>query len=238
MYIKYMCFNEKASITAFSIGSVCLGYTIYKKMYIFSILYVTIVLMQLLEYYAHLALDTKNAAMNKHTAMAGFILIIIQPIIWALYVCYAHSEDKNIQNMILFMSIMFILFSVFLFNTIEKADAFRYTYLNEKCSSSICRLKWNFLSGSIIGSFVFLAFYIFLFAYAYYQVLQNKMESMTVFPVTVSLIVLSIIYMILLDKISSGKELLSGFGSIWCFLCVFIGPLMIAFPKMAFNYPV
>lgn len=238
MCIKYMCFNKTASITAFAIGSVCLGYTIYKKMYIFSVLYVTIVLMQLLEYYAHLSLNTKNAVMNKHTAMTGFILLIIQPIIWALYVCYAHTKDKNKQNVILIVSIMFILFSVFLFNTIEKADAFKYTYLNEKCNSSICRLKWNFLSGSIIGSFVFLAFYVFLFAYPYFQVLQNKMENITFFSVTIVLLVLAIIYMILLDKISSGKELLSGFGSIWCFLCVFIGPLMIAFPKMAFNYPV
>ena len=60
-----MCFNETASITAFAIGTVCLAYTIYKKMYVFSFLYVTIVLMQLVEYYAHLSLNTKNATMNK-----------------------------------------------------------------------------------------------------------------------------------------------------------------------------
>ena len=231
-----MCFNETASITAFAIGSVCLAYTIYKKMYVFSFLYVTIVLMQLLEYYAHLSLNTKNAKMNKYAAMAGFILLIIQPVIWALYVCYAHTKDKNKQNVILIMSTMFILFNVFLFNAIEKADAFRYTYLNEKCNSSICRLKWNFMSGSILGSFVFLAFYVLLFAYPYFQVLKHNIYGMTYFSVTIALLVLGIIYMILCDKITSGKKILSGFGSIWCFLCVFTGPLMIAFPKMATKY--
>ena len=231
-----MCFNETASITAFAIGSVCLAYTIYKKMYVFSFLYVTIVLMQLVEYYAHLSLNTKNATMNKYTAMAGFILLIIQPVIWALYVCYACGKNKNKQTITLSMISLFLLFNVFLFNAIEKADAFRYTYLNKKCNGSICRLKWNFMSGSILGSFVFLAFYVFIFSYPYFQILKHKIEGVTYFSVTIALLVLSIIYMILCDKISNGKELLGGFGSIWCFLCVFTGPLMIAFPKMATNY--
>ena len=228
-----MCFNETASITAFTIGSVCLAYTIYKKMYVFSFLYVTIVLMQLVEYYGHLALTTENAKLNKYAAIAGLSLLVIQPIIWALYVCYTHTNNTNIQTMILLTSILFILFSVGLSVIIEKTNNFRFAYLHDKCNNSICRLKWKFMTGSIIGSFVFLAFYVFLFAYPYFQVLKHKTTESTYFSVTIALLVLGILYMILNDRIRTGKEILSGFGSIWCFLCVFTGPLIIAFPKLA-----
>jgi hypothetical protein len=231
-----MCFNETASITAFTIGSVCLAYTFYKKMYVFSFLYVTIVLMQLVEYYAHVSLNTNNTKLNKSTAKAGAILLIIQPIIWSLYVSYAHTKDKNIQNMILIVSIMFILFNAFLFKVLDKANGFRYTYLHDKCSSSVCRLKWNFMSTSTLGSFMCLSFYMFLFGYPYFLILKHKIKNITYFSVTWTLLVLSLIYMILCDKVSGLKELFSGFGSIWCFLCIFAGPFMIAFPEMATSH--
>ena len=233
--MKYMCFNETASITAFTIGSASLAYTIYKKMYAFSFLYVTIVLMQLVEYYAHHALNTQNAILNKYASMAGFVLLIVQPIIWGLYVSYVHTKDNNIQQVTLLAAILFILFGVFLFNLIEKTGNFQFTYLHKKCNTSICRLKWNFMSASIIGSIIFLVFYVFLFAYPYFQVLQNVMSDVTYFSVTFILLVLGILYMILSDKITNGKEMLSGFGSIWCFLCIFTGPLVIAFPKLAIT---
>ena len=228
-----MCFNETASITAFAIGTVCLAYTIYKKMYVFSFLYVTIVLMQLVEYYAHLSLNIKNAEMNKYSAIAGFILLVIQPVIWAIYVSYTHTKNTKIQTIVLVASIMFILFSVGLSVIIEKTNSFRFAYLHDKCNSSVCRLKWNFMSGTMVGSFIFLAFYVALFAYPYFQVLKHKTTESTYFSVTITLLVLGILYMILYDKIRNGKGILSGFGSIWCFLCVFTGPLVIAFPKLA-----
>ena len=61
--------------------------------------------------------------MNKYAAMAGYTSYYTT--------CYLGSicmlctqKDKNKQNVILIMSTMFILFNVFLFNAIEKADAF------------------------------------------------------------------------------------------------------------------
>ena len=137
-----MCFNETASITAFAIGSVCLAYTIYKKMYVFSFLYVTIVLMQLVEYYGHLALTTENAKLNKYAAIAGLSLLVIQPIIWALYVCYTHTNNTNIQTMILLTSILFILFSVGLSVIIEKTNNFRSQRLSPGEIVRVCCGVW------------------------------------------------------------------------------------------------
>ena len=227
-----MCFNETASRLLSPLVQ-CVLYIVYKKMYVFSFLYVTIVLMQLVEYYGHLALTTKNTKLNKQAAIAGMVLLVTQPVIWAMYISYVHTKNTRIQTVILVTSILFILLSIILSTIIEKTDGFKFAYLHDKCNSPICRLKWKYMSESTIGSFMFLLVYVFLFAYPCFQIIQQKTKETTYFSVVITLLVLGIMYMILCDKITNGKEILGGFGSIWCFLCVFTGPLIIMFPKLA-----
>ena len=55
-----MCFNETASLTAFSIGVISTMVLLYMKLYKFSIFYISIFLMQLIEYYSHKSLLTND----------------------------------------------------------------------------------------------------------------------------------------------------------------------------------
>ena len=47
-----MCFNAKVSLSVFSIGVICLGIIISRKMYFVGLFYLSVILMQLLEYFA------------------------------------------------------------------------------------------------------------------------------------------------------------------------------------------
>ena len=106
-------------------------------------------------------------------------------------------------------------------------------YLHDKCNSPICRLKWKYMSESTIGSFMFLLVYVFLFAYPCFQIIQQKTKETTYFSVVITLLVLGYYVYDFVRQDYKWQRNLGGFGSIWCFLCVFTGPLIIMFPKLA-----
>ena len=80
-----MCFNAKASISVFTIGIICLGVIFVRKMYFVGVFYLSVILMQLLEYFAHISLDNNNLKLNKQMAVGILALIFLQPVIFSLY---------------------------------------------------------------------------------------------------------------------------------------------------------
>ena len=88
--------------------------------------------MQLVEYYGHLALTTKNTKLNKQAAIAGMVFLVTQPVIWAMYISYVHTKNTRIQTVILVTSILFILLSIILSTIIEKTDGFKLSILTRQ----------------------------------------------------------------------------------------------------------
>ena len=108
-----MCFNETASLVAFSIGVISTIILFQMKLYNFSIFYISIFTMQLIEYYAHKSLTTNNIAMNKMSAYFGYFLILSQPIILS-YITY-NNINKKFQKTLIFLCLSFITFGLFSF---------------------------------------------------------------------------------------------------------------------------
>ena len=80
-----MCFNAPVSLSVFSIGIICLGIIISRKMYFVGVFYLSVIAMQLLEYFAHISLDTNNFELNKQMAVGILALIFLQPVLFSLY---------------------------------------------------------------------------------------------------------------------------------------------------------
>jgi len=171
-----MCFNETASLVAFSIGVISTIILFQMKLYNFSIFYISIFTMQLVEYYAHKSLTTNNIAMNKMSAYFGYFLILSQPIILS-YLTY-NNIDKNFQNTLIFLCLSFITFGLFYFGI------------------------------------------------AYFVSYNRKSKNISILPILTFLLGLTILYMMFETKqINTFKT--SIFGSLWCYLCVIAGPLVI-----------
>ena len=61
-----MCFNETASLVAFSIGVISTIVLFHMKLYKFAIFYISIFTMQLIEYYSHKSLKTNLCPIWNH----------------------------------------------------------------------------------------------------------------------------------------------------------------------------
>ena len=223
-----MCFNETASLVAFSIGVLSTIVLFYMKLYSFSIFYISIFLMQLIEYYAHKSLRTNNMYMNKITAYTAYFLILLQPIILS-YVSYDNINSKK-QNILILLCLSFLIFGLFSFYQNYKSKKFKISYFENVCENTICRLNWNYFDINFYHSFIFSLFYfgIILFVGYYRKLYYNSILTIMTF-----LLGLTILYMITENKkikLFNAKF----FGSLWCFICVVAGPLVIMNKKLAF----
>ena len=225
-----MCFNATASISAFSIGLVCMAVIIYRKLYFIGTIYVFIITMQLLEYYGHIALEKNDKEQNKNVSSLILFLLFLQPVVYSLYAGIVKYKDKKFTQFITPIVIMFGIFvSYFYFTLLTKNDMF-IGYLNKNCNSSICRLDWSFLKSNIYMSLIFLSFYFFLFIYTneYFNISKRLRLSMSLLS---TLFTLSLLYMIFVDGTMDVSNIISGFGSIWCISAVLIGPFIVMFLK-------
>ena len=220
-----MCFNETASLTAFSIGSVFLGFMLNEEIYLYSILYFTIIIMQMAEFFAHKSIKNKDTDLNKISAIFIFLILFIQPLAYNYYK-YNYVYETNNHNIVFIISIIFIIFSCYYFFYLLTNEMFEITPLH-KCYNNFCRLNWSYFSkNTLLGSiFMFLYFAIFstdwIFKFNY-----NTIPNILFMPF-IYLLILSILYMIFADKIKKYKYFLSGFGSIWCISTVIFGPAVL-----------
>ena len=216
-----MCYNKTTSLSAFIFGMIFTFLLISKKKYKHALFNSAIVLMQLIEYFGHLSLETKNSFMN--TIVSGFILTIIflQPIIY-IYAFYPQSKlykNNTFQYSILLFTIIYIFF---LYNLIS-SNQLKISYFKPDCTN-YCRMNWRFFGEKLYLSIPFIFMYFYLFnAYT----LDNSRNNFNrLFFYTLSL---SILYMIFVDHLKGLKNYYSGFGSIWCILSFIYGPIVYFF---------
>ena len=222
-----MCFNETASLAAFSIGVISTIVLIRMKLYNFSLFYSTIILMQLVEYYAHKSLLTNNINMNKIASYFAYLLLMIQPLILS-YVSYSNINRKS-QNTLILLCISFIVFGLFSFYQNHTSSKFRISYIDNVCKTSFCRLNWEYFNIKLFHNHIFLLFYFGIISYVGYNSNLNKNNFLII-----SMLILGIT---LLYMMTENKEInvlnSSFFGSLWCFLCVILGPLVIMNKNLA-----
>jgi hypothetical protein len=221
-----MCINKSASLTALVIGiTFCLILYKYKYPIFYISMLFFITLMQLVEYFTHDSILTNNKKMNKICVKLILILLFIQPIIYSYMCVYypphnAFVYDNKLNPTLL---ILYCLLFIFMYNYFDVNNTFKSTYLTS--CSSICRLKWfqfNKISGLL--SFMFMIMYMLLFLnYTFYDS-HFKYKIMSHF-VPICLII-ACIYTLTLSNYTIFDKFAS-VGSLWCFLAVFIGPILL-----------
>ena len=232
-----MCFSAGSSITAFNIGLISLAIFIYRKSYTFAIFYLSVILMQFIEYFAHISLEDNNAKLNELAAKSVFALIVFQPVLWALYNAFFFLKDGNGKNKLLAGVGVFLLFSLYLYHYIESKNGFTIETMVPNCKANVCRLDWSFMRTNTILSLLFVLAYIGLFT------TTNSLrfpkagdKSYTLFSMFGTLLAFAFVYMIFIDKERTPSDLLSGFASIWCIACALTGPVGVMYPKMVSVY--
>ena len=225
-----MCFNAKVSLSVFSIGVICLGIIISRKMYFVGLFYLSVVLMQLLEYFAHLSLDNHNLELNKQMAVGILALIFLQPVIFSLYAGIIKSKNMSFLYTITPVIALFTGITYFLYKFAESSNMLRISYLNKSCNSNICRLEWSFFKSNKLLSSLFLLIYFFLFTFTsqYFKLYKQFKNS---FGILMFLLAISFVYMTFVDGLPSNKFPFAAFGSIWCILATLVGPYFVFFTR-------
>ena len=141
--------------------------------------------------------------------------------------CYMgmyHPPKNTLQNTKLISPIMlvYVLFFIFMYLYFDSHGIFKTTYLN-KCDS-VCRLKWFDIKGisSLLG-IIFIILYMYLFIRSGHD--PRFIYKWTEYFVPISLVI-ACIYGITLSNYSIFSTI-SYIGSLWCFLAVFFGPIML-----------
>jgi len=219
-----MCFNETASLIAFSTGmifSAILYFKDYPIFYVSMLFFIT--LMQIVEYFTHKSITTRNLKMNELCTKLILITLFIQPIVYC-YMGMYHPPKNTIQNTKFMSPIMlvYILFFIFIYLYFDFHGIFKTTYLNN--CDSICRLKWFDLKGmSGLLGIIFIILYMYLFIWSGHD--PRFIYKWGEYFVPISLVI-ACIYGITLSNYSIFSKI-SYIGSLWCFLAVFFGPIML-----------
>lgn len=227
-----MCFNSETSIGAFTIGSLCSILLLWKKYYFYAIFSFSIVIMQLSEYFAHIAIETNNKWLNNLSSKTIYWILFLQPIVYSTFLQLI--PPKNIKfkypdliNIIYTpLVILYILVIGYYYSFLNKENLFYTNYLFKNCSS-VCRLNWSFLNTK--------PFLMYLFAGIYFCIFQlfsfsDPSRSVSIANnYTTIVLLLSLIYIMIIGKGMKTKNLLTAFGSLWCFLCVFYGLILLFF---------
>ena len=218
-----MCFNETASLVAFSIGVISTIILFQMKLYKFSIFYISIFTMQLIEYYAHKSLTTNNIAMNKMSAYFGYFLIMTQ----LLLLSYLSFNDihKKSQNTLIILCLAYIIYGLYVFLKTYKSKKFRISYIENVCKTATCRLKWEYYNINFYNSLILSLFF---FGIAYFVSYNRKSKNISILPIFSFLLGLTLLY-VTFDT----KQFGSLWASLWCFTCVIAGPLVIMNKNLA-----
>lgn len=198
-----------------------------------ALLYATIIVMQLAEYFAHTSLLSGNKTENVWSATAILFIIFLQPVAWSLYATRHFVKSKASRNVIYVGVALFSLFFGYFYLFLQKQGAMHIGYLKPKCGprDNVCRLDWTFMKESTPLSLVFLFFYFFLFMFANYAGSGMSPLLRAMFRVLPLLLGASLLFMVFADNVRNTPTLVSGFGSIWCISAVLTGPAALLLGK-------
>ena len=221
-----MCFNSTTSIIAFAIGMISVLYFLITKQYYFSTFLFVISFIQLLEYFAHKSITNNNEKMNERTSICIYITNVLQPLICMIVLFYCVPEGatlsyQNTKMKILYLLAIYIPISIIYGYIIWRDNKFKISSLG-KCER-ICKLNWNFYNYKIKFCLLFLFLYLFTWYLSNYNYKDNNLLNITTNFNTILLVIL-LIFLSSIDKLNNA--IMYG-GSIWCFMAVFSGPIII-----------
>lgn len=222
-----MCFNTQSSLIAFTLGSSACLYLISQKHYYYGLFGLSIVIMQLLEYFAHRSIKSKNLQLNILSGKLMLITVFLQPIIYCflLSIIPPHGITFFISKSYLIvipLLLLYILIFGFYLKHVSAQKKYRVGYIN-KCRR-VCRLNWEFLDGkNSLCIIIILIYFLLINLYTFYYP-GRKMVNISNY-LFLFLLFISIFYIIIKDKIKTFPMVVSSFGSLWCFLAV-VYPLL------------
>ena len=198
-----MCWNKDVSINTFIFACFALGfiyfantYTKYKIEYFqeHSFYYVfmfSFVVMQLIEYYLWISIETKNTKLNYWFSILGFITILLQPI-FALLLITKHINLRNALLLLYLLNISIYLLYSYFFNPIE--------FITTRGKNN--NLKWNWLFIDYTTIIVLIIWFLCFF-------IGFSLEDSNI--INVSMILCLALFFIY----TNGKT--QEWGSLWCF---------------------
>lgn len=227
-----MCFNSTSSLLAFSFGTVISLILLLRKEYFYSLFSFSIVIIQLIEYFAHKSINENNKGLNEIASKLILIVIFLQPIIYSLGLIYFPPSNivfkfKNKVNNFLILGVIYLIMFLLLWFYNQKNDGFKIEHIN-KCDS-ICRLNWSMLLTNMYFSLPFVILYFWLFINFNFVTKDSNLFLLNNF--TVLILFASILYTIFIDKAKNLGIVYSVFPSLWCFLAVFYGLIVLIYKK-------
>lgn len=224
-----MSFNANLSIIAFTFGSLMSLILLIKKEFFYALFSFSIVIIQLLEYYAHISISKENVVMNKKSSEYLFILILLQPIIYSIALIFFPPnnitfEFKNRLFYFIILLIFYIIIGILYFNYNKNNDKFKIEYVDD--CKNICRLNWNISYSNIKYSILLVLLYFLIFINFNFKTKDN-LYLLNNF--TQLILVSSILYIIFIDKIKDIKIIYHTFPNLWFFLAIFYGLIVLLF---------
>lgn len=225
-----MCFNATASLGAFTFGSVCSLILWWRKFYFYAIFSFSIVIMQLSEYFAHIALQTKNKLLNNISSKSIYWIIFLQPIIYTTFLQLIPPKNITffykdyIKLFYIPLLLCYIGVVVYYYFYLDSNNLLYTNYLFPKCTS-ICRLNWNFFNSKPLFLYLYTILYFALFLLFSFTD-KNRIVSI-VNSYLVIVLFLSLVYISIIGNGQPFPKILTTLGSLWCFLCVFYGLILL-----------
>ena len=194
-----MCWNENISLNTFLFSIMSLifiyynnEYTQYKldgfnNKYVY-IFFISIILMQLVEYFLWKSIKTKDKFLNWVFSIFGWLLIrIIQPIAFLLVLPEKYTHIRNISATIYLL----VLFIVSIYKYKYNPTIFLTTVQNE-------HLYWNWLYLDNYETIIYILYFLFLLSVA------------IIFPVLTLILVIFLAYLYVFNH--------ANWGSLWCWV--------------------
>lgn len=246
-----MCFNAKTSLGTFAISLICFCYLLHRGLktknnndIFLSIVTILIGSMQLIEFFLW-SNQTCNDA-NHYFSLLIILLLFLQGVIANLFYLQLYPDNnffsKDFVTNILLMYLILIIYVLYRLNSYN---------LCSQPSSKSCRLIWdsfvklNYPENRFLY-ILFMSFYAFMFLIVFVNSTYSKNTLLTKYPLRYSFLFITFViaqiyvfftsnfYKEIYNFLQNGNFsnllkkiiLLSSndvFGSVWCFLCVFVG---------------
>jgi hypothetical protein len=246
-----MCFNAKTSLITFAISLICFCYLLYRGLQsknnndiFLSIVTILIGSMQLIEFF--LWSNQSCNSINHYFSLLIILVLFLQGVIANLFYMKLYPVNsffsKDFVKTILFMYLILIIYVLYRLNSYS---------LCSTPSSKSCRLVWdsfvklNYPENRLLY-ILFMCFYAFMFLIVLVNSIYSKNTLLTRYPLRYSFLFITFIiaqiyvfftssfYKEIYNFLQNGNFsnlfkkilLLSSndvFGSVWCFLCVFVG---------------
>lgn len=232
-----MCFDAQTSLATFSISILTSSYLYYlslkeksKNGKLFSATIILIGLMQLLEYFIW---KNQECNMTNHNlSLLVLVLITIQPILGLNYYNYLFKSFN--QTLVIVYSFVYIFLTTYIIKKLNKVKQC------SKPTKESCRLHWDSFKKFVkyFPKNICLLFFVLYFGpqlLMFFDLIKNHTKDVIKFPIRH--IFLPLTFLITLVYVSMQKSITKkmlteptiylehtdAWGSMWCFMAVFLG---------------